>query len=97
MLDRAALGKVYDSAVAVYFPTSIESFGYPLAEARAAGMPVIAQENAHNREIAGGALFGYTTGNVAELGEAVDGALTTPLTPDPEPFAPLAYFDWLLA
>lgn len=97
MLDRAALGKVYDSAWAVYFPTSIESFGYPLAEARAAGMPVIAQENAHNREIAGGALFGYTTGNVAELGEAIDGALTTPLTPDPEPFAPSPYFDWLLA
>jgi glycosyltransferase involved in cell wall biosynthesis len=88
---------LYRSAAAVYFPTSIESFGYPLAEARAAGMPVIAQETAHNREIAAGALFGYRSGDARSLAEAVSGALAAELIPDPEPFDCDAFFDGLLS
>ena len=45
---------------AIYFPTGLESFGYPLAEARVSGQPVIARDTAQNREIAGPALCGYT-------------------------------------
>jgi hypothetical protein len=97
MVDRASVDAVYDSAAAVYFPTSIESFGYPLAEARAAGMPVIAQETPHNREVAGPALFGYRGGDGHSLADAVSGALEARLTPDPGPFDPTAYFDWLLS
>lgn len=96
LLSRRALRTEYDAATAVYYPTTIESFGYPLAEARAAGMPVIAQEIAHNREIAGAALFGYRSGSASDLGEAVTGALHARLTPDPGPFDPDSYFDWLL-
>ena len=44
---------------AIYFPTGLESFGYPLAEARANGQPVIARDTAQNREIAGPALCGF--------------------------------------
>ena len=37
---------------AVYFPTGLESFGCPLAEARVNGVPVIARDTPQNREIA---------------------------------------------
>ncbi|MDP5183835.1 glycosyltransferase [Blastococcus sp. BMG 814] len=96
LLSRERLRDEYDAATAVYFPTSIESFGYPLAEARAAGMPVLAQETDHNREIAGPALFGYRSGQASSLGAAVSDALSASLTPDPVPFDPATYFDWLL-
>ena len=62
-------------ARAVYFPGGLESFGYPLAEARAGGRPVIARDTAQNREIAGPALCGYTPGDPASLELAVKTAL----------------------
>jgi glycosyltransferase involved in cell wall biosynthesis len=81
---------------AVYFPTGIESFGCPLAEARANGRPVIARDTAQNREIAGAALCGYSLDDPDSLRHAVEAAMTTRLAPDPGPFDPDAYFDWML-
>ena len=81
---------------AIYFPTSLESFGYPLAEARASGRPVIARDTAQNREIAGPALCGYTLGDPDSLRSAVQIALTADVAPDPGPFDPDRYFEWLL-
>jgi glycosyltransferase involved in cell wall biosynthesis len=81
---------------AIYFPTGLESFGYPLAEARVSGKPVIARDTAQNREIAGPALCGYTQGDPDSLRVAVQAALTANLAPDPEPFDPDRYFGWLL-
>jgi glycosyltransferase involved in cell wall biosynthesis len=81
---------------AVYFPTDLESFGYPLAEARADGQPVIACDTEQNREIAGPALCGYDPGHPESLRHAVAFALTAHIAPDPAPFDPDDYFDWLL-
>ncbi len=81
---------------AIYFPTGLESFGYPLAEARAGGQPVIARDTAQNREIAGPALCGYTPGDPDSLRRAVQAALTADVVPDPGPFDPDRYFGWLL-
>jgi len=81
---------------AVYFPTGLESFGYPLAEARVSGQPVIARDTAQNREIAGAALFGYTPGDPDSLRRAVEAALAADIAPDPGPFDPDRYFGWLL-
>ena len=81
---------------AIYFPTGLESFGYPLAEARVSGLPVIARDTAQNREIAGPALCGYTLGDLGSLRRAVEVALTAHVAPDPEPFDPDRYFEWLL-
>jgi hypothetical protein len=81
---------------ALYFPTGLESFGLPLAEARGAGQAVIARDTPQNREIAGPALCGYTLGDRDSLREAIEMALTVRLTPDPAPFDPDAYFDWML-
>ena len=52
---------------AIYFPTGLESFGYPLAEARVSGQPAIARDTAQNREIAGPALCGYSLGDPDSL------------------------------
>jgi hypothetical protein len=81
---------------AIYFPTGLESFGCPLAEARASGVPVIARDTPQNREIAGSALCGYTLGDRDSLRQATEAALTARVAPDPEPFDPDAYFDWML-
>jgi glycosyltransferase involved in cell wall biosynthesis len=95
-LPREALADVYARATAVYYPTTVESFGYPLAEARASGLGVIAQQSAHNAEIAGPALHGFIAGSPTSLADAVDAALGNRPAPDPAPFARDAYFDWLV-
>jgi hypothetical protein len=81
---------------AVYFPTGLESFGCPLAEARVSGLPVIARDTAQNREIAGAALCGYTLGDRDSLRHATEVALSARVDPDPGPFDPEAYFGWML-
>jgi glycosyltransferase involved in cell wall biosynthesis len=81
---------------AIYFPTGLESFGCPLAEARVSGVPVIARDTPQNREIAGPALCGYAMGDRDSLRQATETALTARVAPDSEPFDPDAYFDWML-
>lgn len=81
---------------AVYFPTGLESFGCPLAEARVNGLPVIARDTPQNREIAGPALCGYALGDPGSLRHATEAALARQVAPDPVPFDADAYFDWLL-
>ena len=81
---------------AVYFPPGLESFGWPLAEARVNGQPVIARDTPQNREIAGPALCGYEFGNPDSLRYATEIALATEVAPDPAPFDPDAYFTWML-
>ena len=81
---------------AIFFPTDLESFGYPLAEARVSGQPVIACDTEQNREIAGRALCGYAPDDLGSLRCAVGLALTVQVLPDPAPFDPDRYFDWLL-
>jgi glycosyltransferase involved in cell wall biosynthesis len=95
-LSHDRLRQAWASSRAIYFPTALESFGYPLAEARACGYPVIACDTAQNQEIAGEALCPFRRDDPASLRAAVQQALTAVVTPDPEPFDPAAYFGWLL-
>ena len=95
-LPHAQLRELRARSRAVYFPTGLESFGYPLAEARVSGQPVIALDTAQNREVAGPALCGYDPRDPDSLRHAVTRALTAQLSPDPAPFDPGRYFDWLL-
>jgi glycosyltransferase involved in cell wall biosynthesis len=95
-LPCSELREMWARSRAIYFPTGLESFGYPLAEARVSGQPVIARDTAQNREIAGPALCGYTPGDPDSLGRAVKAALKADVAPDPEPFDPDRYFGWLL-
>ncbi len=52
-LPCGELREIQARSRAIYFPTGLESFGYPLAEARVSGLPVIARDTTQNREIAG--------------------------------------------
>lgn len=81
---------------AIYYPTGLESFGFPLGEARVYGRPVIARDSPQNREIAGPALCGFRIGDQDSLLHATETALAREVAPDPSPFDPDAYFDWLL-
>jgi len=95
-LEYAALRGLWLRSRAIYFPSGLESFGFPLAEARVNGQPVIARDTAQNREIAGPALCGFSVGNTDSLRYAIERALTTEVAPEPGPFNPDAYFDWML-
>lgn len=95
-LDHRDLRQMWASSQAIYFPTELESFGYPLAEARVSGHPVIALDTTLSREIAGPALSGFRPGDAASLRHAVQHALSQDVAPDPQPFDPDRYFDWLL-
>ena len=95
-LPHSELRNLQARSRAIYFPTGLESFGYPLAEARVSGQPVIARDIALNREIAGPAMCGYTLGDPDSLRRAVEVALTADIAPDPGPFDPDRYFGWLL-
>jgi len=95
-LSVAHVADLWRRCRAVYFPPTLESFGYPLAEARAHGRPVIAVDTPQNREIAGPALCGYTVGDGDSLRCAIEAALAAEVAPDPGPFNPDAYFDWML-
>ena len=95
-LDLIRLRRLWALSRAIYCPTNVESFGYPLAEARVNGQPVIALDTPQNREIAGSALCGFIPGNPDSLRQATELALTLDVKPDPDPFDPDAYFSWLL-
>lgn len=95
-LDHHTLEGFWARSKAIYFPPGLESFGCPLAEARANGQPVIAQATAQNQEIAGPALCGFTAGEPDSLREAIELAMTRHVPPDPAPFDPEAYFSWML-
>lgn len=95
-LSGEQMRDLWQRSQAIYFPTGLESFGCPLAEARVNGVPVISRDTPQNREIGGPALFGYTLGDRDSLRYATEAALTTMVAPDPGPFDPDAYFDWML-
>jgi len=89
------LAALWRSATAAFYPSCVEAFGYPLAEARAYGVPVIAPNTAQGREIAGGALRGYDPADPQSLRVALS-ATAAPVASDPTGFARDPYFDWLL-
>jgi hypothetical protein len=95
-LSHDGLLALWGRSRAVYFPPGLEAFGWPLAEARVEGLPVIARDTPQNKEIAGPALCGYTTDDLDSLRHATETALNMRLSPDPAPFDPDAYFDWML-
>ena len=95
-LSHAELRPLWARSMAIFFPPGLESFGFPLAEARVNGQPVIAQDTEQNREIAGPALCGFTVGDVGSLRYATELALKADMKPDTQPFEPDAYFNWLL-
>lgn len=95
IMPHHALAAYWRGVTGVFYPSEVEAFGYPLAEARVYGVPVIAPDTEQAREIAGPALLGYVAGRP----ETLENALTRtaqPITPEPAAFDRRPYFDWLL-
>jgi len=78
-IDAAAISNLYDSLDIFVFPSLVESFGFPLVEAMAKALPIVAADTPSNREIAGdaGLYFPPTdAGTFARLlGEVIDNAV----------------------
>lgn len=91
------LDNYWEECMAVYYPTTLEAFGYPLAEARVNGRFVIAQDTDQNEEVAGDALCSYRASDLRSLEAAVRKAVAGRPRPDASVNDPESYFDWLLA
>ncbi|MFU8851386.1 glycosyltransferase [Micromonospora sp. SL1-18] len=94
-LPHHELARHWRRATAVFFPCVLESFGYPLAEARVYGLPVLAPDTRQSREIAGNALVPYRLADADSLADALDG-IDRPVVPEPYAFERAAYFTRLL-
>ncbi|WP_433392424.1 glycosyltransferase [Micromonospora sp. KLBMP9576] len=94
-LPHHELAEHWRRASAVFFPCELESFGYPLAEARVYGLPVLAPGTPQSREIAGGALVPYDLSDLDSLADALDD-IDRPVVAEPDAFERGAYFTRLL-
>jgi len=96
-LSPEQLAMQQDQCQALLYPTRVESFGYPLAEARLAGLPVVALDTDRNREVAGPVLVPYQREEPAAVAAAMHEAFSATREPETvNPFDPTRYFDWLL-
>jgi glycosyltransferase involved in cell wall biosynthesis len=93
-LSHRHLGPLWCRATAAFYPSSVEAFGYPLAEARVYGLPVLAPDSGQARDIAGAALVPYRLDRPDSLAEAVR-QLDRPVVAEPGAFDASAYFRWL--
>jgi glycosyltransferase involved in cell wall biosynthesis len=94
VVPHAELSRLWRSATAVFYPSTLEAFGYPLAEARAYGVPVLSPGTAQAREVAGSALLPYRLDDPDSLADALHG-VDEPVLADPGPFERTDYFRWL--
>jgi glycosyltransferase involved in cell wall biosynthesis len=94
-LPHHELADQWRRASAVFFPCVLEAFGYPLAEARVYGLPVLSPDTEQAREIAGDALVPYRLSDVGSLADGLD-ALGRDVVAEPDAFDRRLYFSSLL-
>lgn len=85
-VDRDDLPTTYGNYDIFIFPSVSETFGFPLAEAMASGLPVIAADSLINREICGPAALYYPSFDSDTLAERIKELRTRP-----------DLYDWLRA
>jgi glycosyltransferase involved in cell wall biosynthesis len=75
-VDAGRISTLYDSLDLFAFPSLLESFGFPLVEGMAKGLPIVAADTASNREIAAEAALFFPPTNAEVLariiGELID-------------------------
>lgn len=81
-LDPAEIRRRYAAADIVVFPSWLETFGYPLAEARVAGVPLVAADTPTNREVAGERAEYHPPFDAAALAAAIVRAAARRVAPD---------------
>jgi glycosyltransferase involved in cell wall biosynthesis len=62
---------VYRDTDIFLFPSLVESFGHPLVEAMASGLPIIASDTTVNREVCGDAAVYFNPQNAADLAQLI--------------------------
>jgi alpha-1,3-rhamnosyl/mannosyltransferase len=73
------LAELYRQALALVYPSRMEGFGLPVAEAMASGCPVVASDLACIREFAGDVPLYAPPGNAEGLADAVAALLDDPV------------------
>jgi len=71
-LDHSQLHYLYERADVFVFPSFTESFGHPLVEAMASGLPVVASDTAVNREILQDAAVYFDTFDAEDLADKLE-------------------------
>ena len=71
-LGVEAVQSLYDGLDAFVFPSLCESFGFPLVEAMARGVPVVVARTPSNVEIAGAGALAFPPGDWRALADAVE-------------------------
>ncbi|WP_395821693.1 glycosyltransferase family 4 protein [Devosia sp.] len=70
------LADLYSRCAAFVFPSTAEAFGIPLAEAMAAGAPIVSSRASAMPEVAGEAAEYFDPGNVIDMAAAIERVLT---------------------
>lgn len=70
-LDADAMQHLYDGLDVFVFPSRCESFGIPLVEAMACGIPVVVARTASNTEVAGAGAPAFAPGDSGGLADAI--------------------------
>jgi glycosyltransferase involved in cell wall biosynthesis len=70
-LDRAQTERLYDEADIFLFPSLVESFGMPMVEAMARGVPIVAADTPVNREICADAALYFSPLDPEDLSRQV--------------------------
>ncbi len=76
--DDEELARLYRNALALVYPSEMEGFGLPVAEAMACGCPVIATDLPSIREFAGACPLYIEPGDSARLAAHVESLLQSP-------------------
>ncbi len=69
--DTTEISMLYDSLDIFAFPSLVESFGFPLVEGMAKGLPIIAADTPSNREIAMDAALYFPQADATALAEII--------------------------
>ncbi len=76
LLGQAETQKLYAQADVFVFPSLAESFGFPMVEAMAHGLPIVAADTAVNREICRDAAVYFSPLDCADLAAQADRVVT---------------------
>jgi glycosyltransferase involved in cell wall biosynthesis len=77
-IPHAAVRRVYEAADLFVYPSLCESFGFPLVEAMATGLPIVAADLPLNREMCGDAAVYYPARDARALAQEVGRVAGTP-------------------
>ncbi|MDT8322414.1 MAG: glycosyltransferase family 1 protein, partial [Xanthomonadales bacterium] len=77
-VDMDGIARIYDGLDLFVFPSTCESFGFPLIEAMARGLPVVAADIPSTRELAGDAVLRFAPADADQLAGKLEQLMQNP-------------------